>query len=209
MSLEASNPDGSVILHDLRIPKLGDRAGQMAGVLDEATGSGHWSYCWLKNDEVADFEEVCEDFEISYSQFFIARPQMIAALSQFEEVYDTSPDNIMAGLDYDNQTGAVHIQDVALRNVMHTLGQSFTAGGGLLQVRTNSADELGRLLSPFNVPYYRPELILLDGSEEEHSWRPDSIEAFYQLNRRLLLREVSNCAVVKNIRRLVNEFIAA
>ena len=193
------------VVGNLRIPKLGQRAREMTLVLDGLYGPANWAYCWVKGERVIDFGEVCGDYETSYLMHFKDHPDILSQVLKFGGVYDTSTRNVEAGLDYNHrdENASVHLQDTAIRNIVAKGGLGFTPGAPLLQIRTTSDSEVGRSLSPFNVPFHSPQLILpSDGSVG--SWLPDSVEAFYQSNRRLAVPETSDPSAVTALRTFIN-----
>jgi hypothetical protein len=90
-------------------------------------------------------------------------------------------------LDYTVQeTGRTHVQDIAIRRVVARLGRQFE-GDQLIQIRDALGDHpLSMALSPGQVPFHRPDVILLP--EIEGWWLPGSVESFYQSNKLLQRR---------------------
>lgn len=194
-------PSGLTLLDELHVPKMGSKNNEMREVLDELYGPARWSYYWLKGDEAVDISVVYDDYERSYGEFFDVNPEAWEEVLTYGDVYDTSPANTEAGLDYSHkdERGAVHIQDTAIRNLVVKRGKSFTPGAPLLQIRTTSESEVGRMLSPFYVPFHTPELILpYEGAVR--SWHSGSVEEFYQSNRRLAVADAKNLGSIATLR---------
>ena len=107
---------------------------------------------------------------------------------------DDDPSNVESGLDY-LQRGALrtHIQDIAIRNCVKRFGREFR-GDKLIQIRDRMGEHpLSLELSPGQVPFHKPELISYPDNLEEISnkawWLPLSVEDFYQLVKRLVVRD--------------------
>jgi hypothetical protein len=173
---------------------FGKRRDQIHMQLDIAHGAGNWRLVWIipgfnsGADLVLDFAQACKAFyEESYFQHLRNRPDDIDFICEFAECMDNSPTNVQSGLDYTMQeASSTHIQDIAVRNVLHRLGRSFTgARTELLVIR--SADSAGFRFNPGNVPFYNPALIIKP--EIKPSWaQSNSVEAFWQSNKTLQVR---------------------
>ncbi|MCM2325902.1 MAG: hypothetical protein NDI94_05535 [Candidatus Woesearchaeota archaeon] len=104
---------------------------------------------------------------------------------QASDVYDNAVSNIASGLDYALQeTSATHLQDIAIRNVIHRRGWEFQ-GQELIQIR-NHNDSWGARLSPGVVQFHMPQYIIQPGLKGW--WNPFSIEDFWQSNKYLQIK---------------------
>jgi len=150
---------------------------------DATYGPGQWRLAWLVNGHAFDREQMTMLYEDAYYEFLRyqvnVREQLIR---EARDVYDDSPTNVQSGLDYRVQeTGRTHVQDIAIRRAVSRLGLVFE-GDQLIQIRDNLGEHpLSMTLSPGQVPFHRPHLILTPGLDGW--WKPGSVEAFYQSNK--------------------------
>jgi hypothetical protein len=100
---------------------------------------------------------------------------------------------VESGLDY-LKRGALrtHIQDIAIRNCVKRFGREFR-GDKLIQIRDRMGEHpLSLALSPGQVPFHKPALISypdnLDEIRNKAWWLPLSVEDFYQVAKRLVVR---------------------
>ncbi|MGC9309117.1 MAG: hypothetical protein ACP5D2_00285 [Candidatus Nanoarchaeia archaeon] len=115
------------------------------------------------------------------------------------DVYDTSPSNTDAGIDYDFQeTENNHIHDIAIRRAILRNGLWFK-GRSLMHVRPEGQ---GEAFIPCSIPFHIPERIFrgkikYKGEERDFLKNPpwwvrlgieDSVEMFYQQNKVLQIR---------------------
>lgn len=159
---------------------------------DEVFGAGNWKLGWVVGDKLVGYREACQLYEDAYYEFLKSQADLLEELvSTASDVYDDAPTNVHSGFDYEKQeTNRTHIQDIALRNVIRRLERRFE-GSHLVQIRFKDS-HLSRCLTPGQVPFHRPELITLpdnlDLVYEKKWWNIGSVEDFYQLNKRLLIR---------------------
>ena len=168
---------------------LGNRRDKKFTQWDEQYGKRNWRLVWLVNDIVVDFLGVCALYEDAYFDFLKASPKILENLvSVASDVYDDETSNINSGLDYTKQeTGRTNIQDIAIRRCIMRLGLSFQ-GDTLIRIRQEQGNHpLSMTLSPGYVPFHCPEWILRP--ESTGWWQPSSVEAFYQTNRILQIKE--------------------
>jgi hypothetical protein len=157
------------------------------------TCNAHKSSCYTRIqrslDIALEFEQACKVFyEESYQRYLEDRPDDIDFICEFTECYDNSPTNVQSGLDYTTQeASSTHIQDIAVRNVLHRLGRSFTGKRTELLI-IRSADSNGYRFGPGNVPFYAPNAIT--PPSRCPSWAKEgSVEAFWQSNKWLQVIE--------------------
>ncbi len=156
----------------------------MAAELDQKYGFDKWVRAFFHRGNIIHKEEALVLYEQSYYDFLKdndgVREWLINTAS---EVYDIQPSNINSGLDYSIQEcSGVHFQDISVRRVLKRLGLKFK-GNHLVQIR--GYDSEGYVLNPGQVPFHNPEEIL--DKETKTWWKPNSIEAFYQHNKALLI----------------------
>ena len=162
--------------------------------IQEKFGEGNWQIAHLVNGELLTREKALELFEESYYYFFKKNPKILEWLVlTAEDIYDTSPTNIESGLDYSIQeTSAVHLHDIAIRRVIKKLGRAFE-GKKLLEI--HGEDSEGFILTTGEVPFFNPKII--HKPQIKGWWKKDSIEAFWQSNKVLVvkfkqLQQISN-----------------
>lgn len=172
---------------------LGKRRDVYVASLNDRHGVGNWSFVWQWGSMVLDFVEACGIYEDAYYQFLLSRPWVLAQLvAEAQDVYDDSPSNVDSVYDYlDQETERTHVQDIAIRCCLKRLGVWF-AGHELLQIRDSRGDHpLSMSLSPGQVPFHMPELIVRPtayaDADSRPWWRPDTVEDFYQSNRYVAL----------------------
>jgi hypothetical protein len=109
-------------------------------------------------------------------------------IREASEVYDTDLSNINSGFDYTAQEGPrTHIQDIAIRRVVRDEGLAFR-GPAPVRIRQElGTHPLSMTLSPGRVPFHRPELIIQP--QLTGWWHPDTVEAFWQSNKILMVKE--------------------
>jgi hypothetical protein len=144
---------------------------------DELYGPGRWRITWELGDPTVLYED-------AYFAYLSQRADLLERLlADAREVYDDAESNVDSGLDYSRQeTNQTHLQDIAIRRCLVRLGRVFR-GQDLIQIRRSSTHPVGAALSPTNVPFHRPDLIVqppLAGW-----WTPGSVEDFYQSNKLL------------------------
>lgn len=154
--------------------------------LNKKYGEGKWRLVWVGGGDTRyEFLAACRYFyERSYFEFLKERPAEVDYICTFGECYDNAISNIDCGLDYAKQEAySTHIQDIAIRNVLHLLGRKFEGSlTNLLQIR--STDSNGYKYGPGNVPFARKEMIIAPSIKP--SWAKDgSVEDFWQSNKHI------------------------
>lgn len=168
---------------------LGKRRNAYVAELNERYGQGHWKFVWRWGSMVLDFVEACGIYEDAYYQYLLSRPWVLAQLVvEASDVYDDAPSNVDSVYDYTAQeTARTHVQDIAIRRCLLRCGTWF-AGTQLLQIRDSRGEHpLSMTLSPGQVPFHMPELIVRPtayaDADSRPWWLPDTVEDFYQSNR--------------------------
>ncbi len=140
--------------------------------------------------------EALRQYEQSYYQFLKNDRQLLEWLvSTASDVYDTSPDNVNSGLDYDvGQEKLTHIQDIAIRRAVTRINLEdkgipyeqtnlptieIFRGDHLVEVRGRESE--GHMLNPGVVPFHRPGAILQP--QRQGWWEGGSIEDYWQSNK--------------------------
>jgi len=154
----------------------------IADELNRLYRSGNWRIAWCWGSRIITFEEAVEIYEDAYYQFFLKNPDKLEWLvANFSNVYDTSESNIRSSHDYNAQeTRALHITDIAIRRVVHLRFRKQFRGARPLEIKSSEACE-GKGLSPWFVPFHKPELIL--PGKVEGRWSPGAVETFWQYNK--------------------------
>lgn len=182
----------STIWHNMgRVGYLGSsRDGQWAQ-WDEQFGAGNWRLVWMVGDSTLSFLNMCAVYENSYFALFQRNPDVLEELVTVAcNVYDDDPTNVHSGSDYSIQeTSRTHIQDIAIRRAVQRSNRSF-CGEHLLQIRDKKGEHpFSLLLSPGRVPF--EHLAWIQRPQLRGWWSLDSVEAFYQSNRHLLVRSAA------------------
>lgn len=161
-------------------------------------GEGQWTIGWVFGELVLEYEEVCRVYEDGYYRYFQSRPELLEHLCSIaSEVYDDDISNIASGQDYNKKGETLtHIQDIAIRRCLVRLGKAFK-GSEPVQIRdAKGRGAISKALSPGQVPCHVPHLITTPENlieiRESQWWLPDSVEDFYQLNKRLFVRKESS-----------------
>ena len=174
---------------------IGKRRNELWAERDAKFGKENWRSIWLVGGKYLEYEEACHLYEDAYFKYFKKRSELLEYLLEIaSNVYDDDPSNVESGLDY-LQRGEVrtHIQDIAIRNCVKRFGREFS-GDKLIQIRDRMGEHpLSLALSPGQVPFHKPELIShpdnLDKIRNKAWWLPLSVEDFYQLAKRLVVRD--------------------
>lgn len=155
-------------------------------------GVDNWRLVWQVGESEVGLDGAVLLYEDAYFAFLQSNPQMVDELTRLAcDVYDDAPSNVESALDYSRQeTDLTHLQDVSIRRCLVRLGRRFR-GSELVRIRyTKSTHPIGLLLSPGQVPFHRPELIV-EPQLEADWWERNSVEAFYQSNKCLQVRDRS------------------
>ncbi len=181
-SRHRSNPNKTIHWRNLdKSPgRLGVRREKKIAKLNKELGNSTWRFAWDNGKgEYLGFDGATKHFEKSFEKYLNRHPDMIQYLSDnASEVYDIEPSDVESGKNYYIQSPrATHIQDIAIRRIMSQQNLPFN-GNRLIQIRgvKENPDDVGRALSPFNVPFYLPNIVRSDKSEP-------STEDFWQKNR--------------------------
>jgi hypothetical protein len=163
----------------------GKNKAQIRQSYDLMFGEDHWSKGHLVDTEVVSTDVLMKYYEDGYFHFLQQNSDVLEWLvNTASDVYDIDPSNVNSRLDYNIQEcNATHLQDISVRRVLQRLGKKF-AGDHLVQIRGHESE--GYVLNPGRVPFHQPELIL-HSDNKGNWWEPDSIEAFYQHNKVLLV----------------------
>ncbi len=155
------------------------RAVQVCRV-DKLFGPGAWSIAWRLGEAILERPEARQLYEDAYFEFLRAIPELVDWLCRTaSDVYDNALTNVASGLDYSVQEAAsTHLQDIAVRRCIVRLSRRFE-GDHLVEIRGVASE--GYQLNPGLVPFHRPAEIV--ASEERSWWGPESVEAFWQHNK--------------------------
>lgn len=153
--------------------------------LEEKFGSGNWKTLHLVNNKLLSREEALDLYETGYYHYFKDNPEILEWLVTYaKDIYDIAPSNVDSRLDYSIQeTDAAHLHDIAIRRSIRKLEKEFL-GDVLLEIR--GEDSEGFILSPSQVPFHQPDLILKP--QLKGWWIKNSIESFWQSNKVLLVK---------------------
>lgn len=183
---------GSDAWHNMgRVGYLGSRRDEQWAEWDVKFGTENWRFVWTVGDSTLWFFNMCAAYESSYFLFFQQNPDVLEELvGVASDVYDDNPSNVCSGPDYSVQeTNRTHIQDIAIRRAVARSGSRFQ-GKNLLQIRDAKGEhELSIILSPGKVPFEHSSWI--ERPQLRGWWNFDSVEAFYQSNRHLLVRSAA------------------
>jgi len=159
--------------------RLGDKRDEVITQIDDEYGEGNWRFAWKHGANYLNFLEACAVYEKGYEEHFKEHPEKLDYLSKnASELYDTQESNVQSGGDYLKQEdSSTHLQDIAIRRIMAQQGIPFK-GDHLIQIRgeKKNPDDVGRLLTPFKVPFHEPDEVLTDKTKP-------TIEDFWQCNR--------------------------
>jgi len=169
---------------------FGKRRPEIVKRLDEQYGKDNWAEMWVIDNGIVSREKAIHYYEKSYSLYVKDLHEKTCLINELceiaSDVYDNDLSNVNSGLAYSEQeTVAVHLQDIAVRWAIKQLGLKFK-GKELVQIRTTSKYEIGVMLSPGNVPFYKPYLIR--SPHLKGWWKRNSVEDFYQSNKIIAIR---------------------
>jgi hypothetical protein len=175
---------------------FGEKRNELCSQFDKNYGLGSWRIAWQWGFQTIERTEALQIYEDAYYEHFKRHYDILTWLiSNFSDVYDTSPSNVNAGFSYDIQeTPNNHLHDVAIRRSVLRRGVWFS-GKELLEVRSTSGK--GWILSPCNILFHLPHMIYpgetkykgqpRDFSKNPPWWItkgvPCSAEMFYQQNK--------------------------
>ncbi|WP_405096096.1 hypothetical protein [Micromonospora sp. NBC_01412] len=166
---------------------LGSRRRERVAEWDATYGPGRWRLVWRIGSAVHPWHSALARYEDAYHRRLSEDESLLRQLvTTARDVYDISPEDVAAGLDYSRQRpGPQHLQDIAVRRVLGRLGVGF-AGADLVRLRREGAAHPslpGARLDSGAVAFHRPDLIMRP--ELTGWWDAGSVEAFYQSNRYL------------------------
>jgi len=178
-------PNGNIIILG-ELGYFGKHRAKIYKGLYEKFGKDSWQTRWVIEGNLENLQTALQNYEDSYFHFLINNPKILNWLiSTASDVYDIQPSDVNSGLDYYKQEcDATHYQDIAVRRVLERLGKKFE-GNHLVQIRGHETE--GYVLNPGKVPFHRPKIILPRETESWFWWNKDSVEAFYQQNKALLV----------------------
>ncbi len=169
---------------------FGRRRDEIVRGLNAEFGTGKWTLVW--DDGVMgplEFADACKYYyEQSYMQWLEWRVEDLDFISSYGNCIDNATTNVQSGLDYTKQEAfSTHIQDIAIRNVLHNMGIAWRGpADSLLVIR--SADSEGYRYGPGNIPFMRPDLISVPSKCPRWA-NAGSVEDFWQSNKWLAVRE--------------------
>lgn len=146
-----------------------------------------WQLVWKFGDLILDFREAGRIYEDAYFMDSFKRQDLWEHLfSIAKDFYDNSETNVNSGTDYNKQESySHHLQDIATRRVGIRRGWKMQ-GDRLIQIRGPETE--GYQLMPGIVNFHLPDLI--ETPRLQPIWAsPNSVEAFYQSNRWLAVKE--------------------
>lgn len=166
---------------------FGRRRDEIIAQFNKNYGEGGWKIMWDGGIDCPvgpyEFEKACRYFyEVSYRVWFMLHAEEQHFLRGYGECMDNALTNIISGRDYTKQEAySTHIQDIAVRNVMHTLGWKFEGPSDRILV-IRSRDSAGYKYGPGNIPFYAPHWIAQPSLCP--TWaNPGSVEDFWQSNK--------------------------
>lgn len=169
---------------------LGSKRDNKVEHYNDLYGTNNWAYGWKYFGEYWPYRAACKHlYERSYLQYLYTHPEELKFICSFDEVYDLTPEDIQAGLDYDKQfQKATHIQDIAIRNVLDTLHLKFhnSETNNLLRIRGEGSN--GHHLMPGKIPFLVKEQIIAPKISPDWA-EAGSIEDFWQNNKFLMVRK--------------------
>jgi hypothetical protein len=183
----------NIVLEKTRVGQFGKNKDAAFAEYDNTYGKGNWFIAWKYGEHYFNFLSACILYEQSYYQdSFVRHDLWNNLIKNSSEVYNIDKSDINSGMNYLEQSNnAIHIQDIAIRNVLKIRDEEFQ-GNQLVQIRGKSESEFGRMLSPSKVPFFNPEKI--EQPSLEGWWTikgiRNSVEEWYQTNKVLLLKKV-------------------
>lgn len=166
-----------------RVGYVGSKRGEFVDRLNKLYGADGWTIGYVLDGKALSRDEALVLYEKSYEIFLKNNPSITNRLvNEAREIYDTAPSNVESGLDYHKQEDVrSHLQDIAIRRAMKTLGLSFK-GDKLMQVREAGSDFPE--LSPGKVPFALSQDKIILPIQYEADWiQPGSVEDFWQNNK--------------------------
>jgi hypothetical protein len=184
--------DDHVIIE--RVGYLGSKRGEFVERMNNIYGVDGWTIGYVLDGKALSRDEALQLYERSYEIFLKNNPSITHRLvHEAREIYDTALSNVESGLDYHKQEDSrSHLQDIAIRRAMKTLGLSFK-GDKLMQVR--EADSDFPELSPGKVPFALPKDRIITPLQYKADWiQRGSVEDFWQNNKYIFAKRTSEAA---------------
>lgn len=168
---------------------FGRRRDEKVAAYDAKHGKGKWRLVWELSLHRMEFLAACRyHYERSYYEYLRGRKEDVDFICSYGECIDNAPTNVECGLDYSKQEAfSTHIQDIAIRNVLHLLGRKFEGPKDKILV-IRSKDSEGFRFGPGNVPFHRPDFIHAPSMCPAWAGR-GSVEDFWQSNKWLEVDE--------------------
>lgn len=144
-------------------------------------GKDNWRFIWKVEDKIINKNEAIQIYEEAY-MFDSTKKESswMQLLSVASEVYDNEPSDVLSIFNYDIQNShVIHLQDIALRRVVHKRGWKFR-GDDLIQI-SKPDTYWGERFSSGKMPFFKPEIIVTPSLTG--AWEKNSIEDFYQSNK--------------------------
>ena len=152
-----------------------------------------WTLVWYFDNSISKglmlYPSACRwYYEYSYYQYLKDKPTLVDHICSYGECIDNAITNIQSGYDYTIQEAySTHIQDIAVRNVIRSLGRKFEGKKDEILV-IRGEDTNGYYLNPGQIPFYDPSFIMIPSKAPKWA-KEGSVEDFWQSNKFLALRE--------------------
>jgi hypothetical protein len=161
---------------------FGKKRKQIHNEYNKKYGVYSWRLVWSVNNMIYQFNDAIQLYEDAYYRYFLDnKGNLLSLVERASDVYDNDESNVISGYQYGIQeTDSNHYQDVAVRRCVMRFGKKFN-GDKLIQIRHNSKDDIGKLLSPGNVQFHMPQLIIRPYLEGW--WNDNTVECFWQSNK--------------------------
>lgn len=183
-SVAAHQSAGDWRVESVQVRQLGTQRGVIIRQLNQTYGFLTWRFAWrLAIDRCVPFRIAVGLYEKSYELHLSTNPEVLQYLvANARDVFDNDESNVVSGVNYFIQGAKLtHLQDIAIRRAMRTLGQKF-CGDRLIRVRkSRNSDPVGRSLSPKFVPFCASEIVQNFSPSEQHA--VPMVEDFWQNNR--------------------------
>lgn len=166
---------------------IGKRRKELYTQWNETYGQSGWQLAWQWGNQFVPLAVALSIYEDAYYHYLACNQALLEQLvTDACDVYDDAPSNVASGLDYTIQeTNLNHWHDIAIRRAVLRNGKWFE-GNNLVHIRHELSEHpLSMLLSPGQVPFHLPELIVKP-ELERWWWDAGSVESFYQSNKVLL-----------------------
>lgn len=169
---------------------FGRNRDEKIAAFDRQYGFGNWRLVWeMEGQEPQEFPQACRlYYEEAYFRYLKNRKEDLDFICSFGEVIDNSITNIESGRDYFQQEAfSTHIQDIAIRNVLHRLGLKFLGPSDkILTVR--SPDSNGYRFSPGRIPFFNIPAIRTPYLNPH--WASQTSVASFWISNKVLQRKI-------------------